>query len=481
MKTFKRKSFYTAVLAALGAMGAVDSANAVNVNPDGLGQVLIYPYFTVRSSTTSAASGAQNTYISVTNSTSAAKAVKVRFLEGKNSREVLDFNLFLSAGDVWAGAIVPTGASDSTGVGAAKIITADKSCTYGTLPAAGQPFSNVGYVGDGGGDTMDRVNEGYVELIEMGVITNAALLTAVTHVGGVPPCTAATLLAADAANLVGYLSTATGGLFGGGSVINPSTGVDYSYDAVAFDGWDATPGGLGSNSTSLVPSIVSGNSNIARVFVNGSVKTATFAGVNASRDAVSTTIMRNAVMNEFVLDTSTASGTDWVVTFPTKRFYVTGATALARQPFTNAFTASGSCDVVSLTAGSLGSNGVFSREEQFSTAPGGFSPVTATSNSLCWEANVVTFNQGAGVSAIFGSKNVSNLQTAYQNGWVKLGFTQPTMILTPVSSTTDGVADATVQSSRGLPVVGFMGQSFVNSLISSFGGDFAHKYTRDIR
>ncbi len=43
-----------------------------------------------------------------------AKSVKVRFLEGENSREVMDFNLFLSPSEVWSNATValpttPTG------------------------------------------------------------------------------------------------------------------------------------------------------------------------------------------------------------------------------------------------------------------------------------------------------------------------------------------------------------------------------------
>src|SRR4051812_15376515 len=177
MKPLKRKTLYAAVLATLGAVG---SAGAVNVNPNGLGQVLIYPYYTVRTSSTSVATGPQNTYLSVTNSTSAAKAVKVRFLEGKNARDVLNFNLFLSAGDVWTAAVVPTTAADPIGTGSAKLITADKSCTYGTVTLSpGIPFSNVAYVGDLGGDTMDRTNEGSIELIEMGVVTNAALVTAI--------------------------------------------------------------------------------------------------------------------------------------------------------------------------------------------------------------------------------------------------------------------------------------------------------------
>ena len=46
MNTFKRKSLYAA-LAGVSALGVTGAAQAVNLNPDGLGQVLIYPYYTV--------------------------------------------------------------------------------------------------------------------------------------------------------------------------------------------------------------------------------------------------------------------------------------------------------------------------------------------------------------------------------------------------------------------------------------------------
>src|SRR6186713_3300414 len=109
MSTFKQKSLFAA-LAGMGVLGIVDSAQAVHINQDGLGQALVYPYYTARSV------GANNAYataLSVVNTTASAKAVKVRFLEGKNSREVLDFNLFLSPKDVWTAGIVPMGVSVS--------------------------------------------------------------------------------------------------------------------------------------------------------------------------------------------------------------------------------------------------------------------------------------------------------------------------------------------------------------------------------
>ena len=47
MNTFNKKSLCVA-LAATGMLGAAGVAQAVNVSADGLGNVLIYPYYTVR-------------------------------------------------------------------------------------------------------------------------------------------------------------------------------------------------------------------------------------------------------------------------------------------------------------------------------------------------------------------------------------------------------------------------------------------------
>jgi len=100
MNAFKRKSIYLAVAAGLGAVGMAGTASAVNINSNGTGEVLVYPYYSALNGT--------DTYVSVVNTTSSAKAVKVRFTEGRNSREVLDFNLYLSARDTWTGAVVAT-------------------------------------------------------------------------------------------------------------------------------------------------------------------------------------------------------------------------------------------------------------------------------------------------------------------------------------------------------------------------------------
>src|SRR5882757_1736640 len=107
----KRNSLTTAVVAGIaGVAGFAGLANAVDLNPDGLGQVLIYPYYTVN--------GGQDTLFSVVNTDPVnGKAVKVRFLEGYNSREVLDFNLYLSPNDVWTARVSQT--ADAPAGGAA--------------------------------------------------------------------------------------------------------------------------------------------------------------------------------------------------------------------------------------------------------------------------------------------------------------------------------------------------------------------------
>ena len=72
----KKKLLPLAMLA--GLAGAVGTAQAAYLNPEGLGQALIYPYFNTLNG--------QHTDIHLVNTTNQTKAVKLRFLEGQNSR-----------------------------------------------------------------------------------------------------------------------------------------------------------------------------------------------------------------------------------------------------------------------------------------------------------------------------------------------------------------------------------------------------------
>src|SRR6185312_14907660 len=91
-----KRNCVTAVVVA-GMIGAGADAGAVNLSSNGLGQVLVYPYYTVNAG--------QQTLLSVVNTTPIGKAVKVRFLEAYNGRDVLDFNLYLSGYDIWTATV----------------------------------------------------------------------------------------------------------------------------------------------------------------------------------------------------------------------------------------------------------------------------------------------------------------------------------------------------------------------------------------
>jgi hypothetical protein len=349
-----RKNLTAAVLAGLaGVAGIAGTAQAVNMNPDGLGQVLIYPYYT--------ANAGNQTALSVVNTTDQAKAVKVRFLEGFNSREVLDFNLYLSEHDVWVASV-----AEVDGVPSLKIY--DNSCTVPYLyetkwdaahGAGVQEFLDIAYTDNGtingvsydfndmGPGGIGRAAEGHFEIIEMGAIDNDSDVgMAVTHdqTTGMP---------ADCAMLTEYWTRSTdadlngqwitdsnmygvgttdimrnsGGLFGGAAVINTANGSMFSYDAIALQGFDKNLDGMGLNFEpgDIYPSLNSGDQNDAWVFFGPPTNEAanlTYNGdIDHSVDAVSAVFMHSNIVNEYVVMDALNAATEWVVTFPTKNFY----------------------------------------------------------------------------------------------------------------------------------------------------------------
>ena len=89
----------------------------------------------------------------------------------------------------------------------------------------------VGSSDDKGGAGLDRTKEGYVEIIEMATYqTFTSTSIAVTHVGGVPDCGAK--FSFSDAQAATDASSASGGLFGGMTLINVGAGTDYTEDSV---------------------------------------------------------------------------------------------------------------------------------------------------------------------------------------------------------------------------------------------------------
>jgi hypothetical protein len=465
----KQKALYAAVSGIVGL--AASAAQAAIPGTDGTGSVLQYPYYSVN--------GGHDTYMSVVNSTGSTKAVKVRFLDGKNTREVLDFNLFLSPNDVWTAALVKNAAGGTT------LKTTDLSCTTPQIPSAGVDFRTFRFTErDADGVIIDnaatRTSEGHIEVIEMGVVTNADMIAATTHVNGVPGTSSTrncawlqTIYNGSSAINAPFntgLSAPTGGLFGSGALLNVAAGTAHSYNAEAINAVFSVPrftptGSLSPNLTEADPT--------ASFFQGPNVFTANYA---AGIDAASVLSQASSLMNEWVVDPAIGAGSDLVVTFPTKFAYTGACGILAASPFINSgFCANGAPEAIAISA--------WDREERTSVANIDFSPLPASgSTSLPWEVNVVTIDG----SNVLGSSLRNNVKPPVGNsGWIKIAFNNNVnrVITSLPGATRNGVACGTLRA-VGLPVQGFVAQKYVNGnvsgILSNYGANFTHRYERSV-
>jgi hypothetical protein len=480
--TMKKKILSAAVLAALGA----GTAQAVNLSTDGTGQGLLFPYYTVQ--------GGEETILSVVNTTDRGKAVKIRFREAYNSREVLDFNIYLSPYDVWTGKI------QDSDTGGAEIVSNDKSCTVPISISQGvaQPFRTFGYDGGapvaGGKDTgpqgYERTNEGYVEILEMGV-TQAAN-TAVwgsppyyLHNDGVPEdC------AAIQANFGGVWKSdkqagfggPQGGLFGAVAVINVQSGTEVSVNATALEDLYEDP--QHADTGTLKPSL-SDSTRLSSVFYNQSRYDVAIGDEDEFEqraikvddvwrdglDAVSAVLMADHVMNEYTVNPNVGAETAWIVTFPTKWGYtdsISGVDSGRGHPFTAQFDAvpyGKACEKIGVTA--------WDREEaEITPSDIDFSPSPETPGiELCYEANVIQF----GESDVMSAENTVLTYTSLpgKNGWMSIDMGED-----PVHQLNSGITNYI-----GLPVIGFMSSQLANANVgvgAAYGTSNPHVYHRTI-
>jgi hypothetical protein len=445
-------------------------SSAVYLDRNGFGQALIFPFFTVQGPPSSAF----NTYVSVVNSKSDTKVVKVRFREGKNSHSVAEFNLYLAPNDMWAAAIVRDGDG-------ARLVTRDVSCTNPPIAAAGLPFSNAAYASgdDGEGTGLDRTREGHIDVIEMGTLSGAAAAAVVPADGQAGACS----VVQGTAPALGTIGAPTGGLSGNATLINVINGFDSAYKADALGGLTSAPlySHPGQPGTDFDAPQVTPVSFMTQATV--SYKMQWDRGV----DAVSAVLMAVPIFNEFVLEPATRSQTDWVVTFPTRRFYVTKVGA--RAPFSAPFGHQAvNCEGVE--------NNAFNREGQLSSPGVGWVP-PASGIRVCWSSNIFSIRRAGSdpvmrASDVFASQNVLLngallVPSSYNAGRISLRIlTAYTMDSLPSSVAVDMQTGTTVQSSFrifGLPVTGFMARTFENGTLTCGGstcqGNYASAFPHD--
>lgn len=473
----------SAILSLLAcAACATAPATAVSLSPRGLGQALIYPYYTVNKS--------QDTLVSVVNATDTGKAVVVRFTESHNGRPALEFMLYLSPRDAWSAAV-----SQSSDDGAAILRTSDRSCIVPAIPAAGVVFTTAAFAvpPDGGPVTPARTREGAIELIAAAdLVPGSPTDAAVIHVqsgepnGGVPSdCDAIRNDAAD-------FAPPTNGLSGTASIVNVGEGTFFGYRADALAGF---------TDIALAPALVVGQIGLQLANTADSASGGARATVirddgrplelDYARgiDAVSAVYMVERLYNEFLVAPALGANTDWVVTFPTKRWYVDAALepSAPLPPFTTRFEAPGTSDVALHAWFHDQEEG---RSDTFPPEDGcGFICPGDQPFKLSYETNVLRIlPDGTPTSAtgVLGSRIPTTLEPYYwmgtEAGWILLEFASPP----PGGGSIHWLAGGSTPSGdqvvdlHGLPATGFMVYNIINAnaapnRLANYGGAFAHR------
>jgi hypothetical protein len=315
--------------------------------------------------------------------------------------------------------------------------------------------------------------EGHIEIIGMADLTpGSTIATAITHVNGVPAnCS---YVATDANNTpANGLTAPTGGLYGYAHLVNVAKGTDSVYDATALANFSTAsiytvPGSILPNLTNVTTDPTLFNGTIAT--------TIPLANFSSPADAISSLFMTPNLMNDYVVDPAIKAGTDWVVTFPTKSLYVNNGmatTATTANPATAPFTAgyntstAQACEPVAL--------GYYDREEQTVASTQFSPPPTVAGNALCYEANVISFNN----SGVLGSPNALNLPVNYASGWMNLQFNVAATNVMAIPGNAN--AGTTPTQLKGLPAMGFADIKFTNGnvggVLSNYSGLTNHKDT----
>ncbi len=467
---FEHKKEATVIHPQLPILPFGDSVYGMSLSKDNHGQVLLFPYYTVKNGF--------DTLISVVNTTDYVKALKINFLEGKNSRVALSFNIYLDAYDVWTAGLVN---SQSTvpgynGDDSVKLITFDNSCTVPQIN--GQEFLPYHYTGefdDGLGADMQRVQEGTIEIFEMGaVIGNDAV--AATHNEDGNPNNCSQLIAnwippsgkwLDDSSINVATDVEGSKLFGSASLINVSDGTDMSYDATAIVNFNSGISHVSPSDLSL--NLASGNQATTIISTDNDIIQTTW---NSPIDAVTALFMQSESINDFVIDQNIQAQTDWVNSFPTKQFYVDpyysdSETALA--PFNQLLESGGSCEAHSFRA--------HDREQDVNDYHIGIgcgsppNPHCGELPEMCWSVNVSSVNYDFQNDSIFASNlTINDWDTDpvyssigslfFSSGWMEMvydfdGQDQAKLVGTG--------PNGEIHEIVGKPVLGFVVQKYSNN------------------
>ena len=350
------------LLAALALGVCASSASAVRLDPDGTGQVLIYPYYTTR--------GGNQTVFSITNHSDRHKALRVVLAEARNGRSALELNVYLAPHDSWSSTLFYFNDANP-----AALATGDDSCTYpdadrfdGVL-AGGRPYQSlrmndfIGSREDAGPSVKDRLREGFIKVFEMGtLVPNTPPALAITPKPSGVPANCAEIGNGWAtywrSNSTTHMTNPTGGLSGEAYVLNVEAGTVMSYQATALADFRSDPADVPAGSRASVvlhrsaedrvdfdKELSDPASQMAEAVIDLPNRRLNLQyAAERAVDAVSAVLSADAVNVSYFSDHTVGATTDWVINFPTRSFYTDQARVGAEpvKPFTGLYPTTGS-------------------------------------------------------------------------------------------------------------------------------------------
>ncbi|WP_395680628.1 hypothetical protein [Dokdonella sp.] len=440
----------------VSAMLLAGTAWGVALSPAGSGQVLLFPYYTVNEG--------QDTLVTIGSLGDHAQIVKVRFLEGYNSRPVLDFDLYLPANETWVGAV--TKSAD----GRAMLRTPALTCTVPVLPAAGAVFSTAQFDGSGGlpadagPHDAGRTREGFIEVISGGTIASETS-TFGAIVGLERTCSPLP------GSLLEDIDGPGEAIYGTAAVISVGQGLYYAYDATALD--DFSPDPLYSPAMGpLDPSLAQAGGHVAGA--DATIHGYGLVHFDRKIDAVSAVLAKSTMYNQYVAPAGLGARSDWILSMPTQRYYtdpaMSGSTT-ALPPFDEVFRAPGVAPLRFVNPA------IFDRLGNQCT--GDFCQYE-TEFHLDRAVNVIAYatpDQANGASGVFASRLMAYLYPFGESGHTRL---QPYRL-----RAMEGVDRSPLQQGRvcvsGTPEIGFLAYNLVNGnaqpgRLANYGGIYRDQW-----
>lgn len=468
------------------------NATQFTLSTGGIGHQLITPYF-------SAQNGNATVLHVVNTDTVNGKALKVRFRGASNSDDILDFYVLLSPTDVWTGVISQGSSGYAQLTSSDKTCTYPALSPTGQTFVDNR-LNKTGW----DAATLQRnTREGYVEMFVAAdipsnlVYTGAAnaqspLYTAIKHVAGTAPCTQSVLntalltdhLTEAAAAAVGF-DTPTGQVAGSWYIINVPQTTTYSGDMTALRataaggnargnyvvfpqvadpvtttglpetftadpllsgannaGRTKTAGGvLGTTlATPLIAAAMYDFPDLSTPYLGGLFGGASVANARASAASLTAQLAALSVSNQYATDASVTAKTDWVFSFPTRRYSVAydyAASGATLKTVYSLVPAAGNqyfhdTNIVADTAAAqlcinLGTNALafYDREESGNTSGPVFSPGNITTTRFCGETSILSFidSGNSSLSASVARSTINAGSGPFTNGWAFLNTT----------------------------------------------------------